>query len=141
MENSGSKSPSNRTCVQADFDWLALETAELLALDDAALSRKWRAVFGVEASPNFGRMFMLRSIAYRLQEKSLGGLSRSAQRILDQFCDGTPSVGSKRLPRTEVSAGTVLIREWRVYLTASRSSLTTSCIVGSGTSRYPRLHA
>lgn len=112
MEKSASK-PIKGTAVRADFHWLGRETAELLALDDAALSRKWAAVFGVDVSPNFGRMFMLRSIAYRLQEKSLGGLSKSAQRILDQVCSGTPEVRLKRLPRTQVSGGTVLIREWR----------------------------
>lgn len=113
MEKSASKPPIKRAAVRADVDWLARETAELLALDDVALSRKWGAVFGVDASPNFGRMFMLRSIAYRLQEKSLGGLSKPAQRILDQVCNDTPEVSPKRLPKTQVSTGTVLIREWR----------------------------
>jgi Protein of unknown function (DUF2924) len=62
--------------------------------------------------PYLGRSFLVRALAYRLQEKALGGLKHSTRRILDRVADGTPSDESKRAPARKAGAGTVLIREW-----------------------------
>jgi hypothetical protein len=99
--------------VGHDSEYLAREMADLLKLDDAALRQRWARVFVADASPHFGRLLMLRSIAYRLQEKAFGCLKRSAERLLDQVCNGPAEDVLERLPKTRASAGTVLIREWR----------------------------
>lgn len=91
---------------------LAREVMNLLALDAAALRQKWPVLFEAELAPNIGRNFMIRALAYRLQERALGGLKPSTQRILDRVADGAASAGSKRAPQHRASAGTVMIRQW-----------------------------
>ena len=113
MEQPASKLRSRESFIGGDSEYLARETAHLLTLEKEALRRKWAALFGPEPSPNFGRMFMLRSIAYRLQEKTLGGLKPSVRRILDRVCDGPPDVAIERIAKARPGAGTVLVREWR----------------------------
>ena len=61
-------------------DHVSREIVHLLELDDAALRQRWTTVFKAEPSPNFGRLLMVRSIAYRLQEKTFGSLKKSAER-------------------------------------------------------------
>ena len=99
--------------VGRDYDRLAREIEHLLEFDEATLRRRWAMLFKADPSPNFGRLLMVRSIAYRLQEKTLGGLKKSAERLLDQISDSPTEDALKRLPKTRASAGTVLIRQWR----------------------------
>jgi len=86
---------------------------QLLALDPAALKEKWKDLFSEDPSPQIGRSLLIRAIAYRLQQKALGSLKPSTQRILDRISDGHASVESKRAPSREANAGTVLIRKWQ----------------------------
>ncbi|WP_370655466.1 DUF2924 domain-containing protein [Candidatus Binatus sp.] len=67
---------------------LAQEISGLLALDLPAIRKKWMALFGAHSPPHLGRVMMIRAIAYRLQERALGGLKPSTKRILDRVCDG-----------------------------------------------------
>ena len=99
--------------VGRDSDHVAREIAHLLELDDSALKQRWTMVFKADPSPNFGRLLMVRSIAYRLQEKTFGCLKKSAERLLDQISEAPAEDALKRLPKTRASAGTVLIRQWR----------------------------
>lgn len=91
----------------------AQEIAHLLALDVPALRLKWEALFGASPSPNLGRVFMVRAIAYRFQERVFGGLKPSTQKILDRVCDTRGEIAQQHIPRPRAGAGTVLIREWR----------------------------
>jgi Protein of unknown function (DUF2924) len=91
---------------------LTLEVAQLPALDLPALQRKWVTLFGADPSPHLGRQFMIRALAYRLQEKALGGLKPSTLKILDRVVDGAASAESERALTRRASAGTVLIRQW-----------------------------
>jgi Protein of unknown function (DUF2924) len=112
----GRPSSSNRgpkpVSVLGGSEDLAHEVAQLLALDVPGLQRRWVTLFGAEASPRLGRQLMIRAIAYRLQEKALGGLRPSTLRILDRVADGSASAESKRAPTRRASAGTLLIRQW-----------------------------
>jgi Protein of unknown function (DUF2924) len=94
-------------------DDLAQEIGHLLERDDTALKQKWTTAFKADPSPHFGRLLMLRSIAYRLQERTLDCLKKSAERLLDQISEAPAEDALKRLPKTRASAGTVLIRQWR----------------------------
>jgi Protein of unknown function (DUF2924) len=98
------KSPT----VRASADELAHEIRQLPTIELTALRQKWAALFGFDPSPRLGRVLMVRAIAYRLQERALGGLKPSAQRILDRVSDGP----QKKFLKRRASAGTVLIREW-----------------------------
>src|ERR1700730_12294798 len=76
---------SNRTTAQpslrAAAEDLAGEIATLNTLEPAALLQKWKALFGTDPSPLLARIFMVRAIAYRLQEQRYGGLKPSTQRL------------------------------------------------------------
>ena len=78
---------SNRKTAQpslrAAAEDLAGEIATLNTLEPAALLQKWKALFGTDPSPLLARIFMVRAIAYRLQERRFGGLKTSVQRLLD----------------------------------------------------------
>jgi hypothetical protein len=107
---------SNRKTAQQSLravaEDLAGEIATLNTLEPAALLQKWKALFGTDPSPLLARIFMVRVIAYRLQERRFGGLKPAVQRLLDRVGEGRADVGRERIPDKRVSAGTVLIREW-----------------------------
>ena len=92
---------------------LAREIASLSALDAETLRQRWKALIGADPAPYLGRSFMVRALAYRLQERALGGLKPAAQRLLDRIGDGRAELVEERIPKRRASAGTVLIREWR----------------------------
>ena len=104
---------SRSSVVGGGSKGLQQEISDLLTLDIDGLRDKWAAFFGFDPSPLLGRPFMIRSLAYRLQERMFGGLKPSIQRLLDQVCDAAPDADLARLPKQRASAGTVLVREWR----------------------------
>jgi Protein of unknown function (DUF2924) len=99
--------------IGRDSDHLAREIAHLLELDDVALKQRWTTAFKADPSPYFGRLLMIKSIAYRLQEKTLGCLKKSTEQLLDRISDAPAEDALKRLPKARASAGTILIRQWR----------------------------
>ena len=92
---------------------LEREVSDLFTLDTSELREKWSALCGVDPADRLGRTLLIGAIAYRLQEKALGGLKPSAQRVLDRVCDAPRGSASGRITKTRINAGTVLIREWR----------------------------
>ena len=92
---------------------LEQEIQELLTLDVTVLRRKWATLFGADPSPYLGRMFLVRAIAYRLQERAFGGLKPSTHRLLDRFSETRGNKTQPSAPRQRAGAGTVLIRQWR----------------------------
>ena len=109
LPNRSGKPPS----VGSGAQELAQEITRLLALDVPALRQRWKALIGADPSPYLGRSFMVRALAYRLQERALGGLKPAAQRLLDRIGDGRAELVEERIPKQRAGAGTVLIREWR----------------------------
>ena len=96
-----------------DRDALASEIASLSKLGIDELRERWKTLYGKEPSGYIGRSLMIRAIAYRLQERALGGLKPSTQRVLDRIGAGRSEAGLEPIPTRRASAGTVLIREWR----------------------------
>jgi Protein of unknown function (DUF2924) len=89
------------------------ELAELRGLDATTLRQRWRVLYRTEAPVHIGRAFLLQAVAYRLQERVLGGLKSSTRRLLERTAEDslhrrTPS----EAPATKVTPGSVLIREW-----------------------------
>jgi len=113
METCSLRGRGRKSSVVGGSKGLQQEISDLLTLDIDGLRDKWAALFGFNPSPLLGRPFMIRSIAYRLQERMFGGLKPSIQRLLDQVCDAAPDADLARLPKKRASAGTVLVREWR----------------------------
>ncbi len=92
---------------------VAREIAELSDLDAQALRQQWVRLLGDDPPLTLGRSTLIQAIAYRLQERVLGGLKPSTLRILNRVAGETKSANSKRAPARKTGAGTVLIREWR----------------------------
>ena len=80
------------------------EVTQLLSLDTAALRQRWATLFRANPVPSVGRHFMVRALAYRLQEKQLPGLKSSTLRILDRIADGRELQDSERAPMRRVGA-------------------------------------
>ena len=60
------------------------------------------------------RDLLLRAITYKLQERPLGGLSRSIIRKLERLTlNSEASDAQKPAPPISLTAGTRLVREWR----------------------------
>jgi hypothetical protein len=102
-----------RRAAVLDRGALSAEIAGLSKASIKDLRDRWKTLYGKEPSGHIGRSFLIRVIAYRLQEKAFGGLKPSAQQILDRVFDGRGEIGQEGIAKRRASAGTVLIREWR----------------------------
>jgi hypothetical protein len=94
---------------------LDIEIARLRDLDVGGLRARWHTVFRRRAPSHLPRHLLFRILAYRLQANHLGDLDAETLRLLDR--SGSP-VDVGRLAaefnrrRTNLTAGTVLVREW-----------------------------
>jgi len=90
------------------------ELDRLATMPIARLRVRYREVFRTEPPKAFGPDLLRRSIAHRIQEKAYGGLSRPAQRLLDQAMKAFAAkpAGKIVLPR-RIKPGSVLVREWK----------------------------
>jgi hypothetical protein len=107
------RKPTRKAGVGSDPEGLAGQIAGLLTLDVSTLRARWAAVFGADPSLSFGRLLMVRAIAYRLQEKAFAGIKPSTERLLERVADGGWAAAREHTRKRRPSAGTVLIREWR----------------------------
>ena len=97
-----------------DREALASEIVSLpkLGIDD--LRERWKAMFGKAPSQEIGRSFLIRAIAYRLQERAYGGLKPSTRRLLARVVEETAAGSSPKKPQIrKAQSGTILIREWQ----------------------------
>ena len=69
------------------------------------LAEHWTEYFGAAPPPRTSRSLMIRAVAYKIQERELGGLSSATRRLLS---GQAPAAVRRRALRP----GTVLIREW-----------------------------
>jgi hypothetical protein len=78
------------------------------------LRMRYRELFRTDPPKAFGPDLLRRSIAYRIQEKAYGGLSRPAQRLLDQMMKAyAAKPGGKIVLPRRIKPGSVLVREWK----------------------------
>lgn len=87
---------------------MATELARLEALSNFELRGEWRRLCNLQPPKSLSRDLLLRGIAYKIQERALGGLSKSTLRKLS-----VPSTEGRNAPsRTVVKPGTRLVRDW-----------------------------
>jgi len=92
---------------------LASEIAALQSLDVAQLRARWRTLYQTEAPSRFSRDLLRRAVAYRLQERALGGLKPTTRRLFQRIAaDAHARRPLKLTPVRELEPGAVLIREW-----------------------------
>ena len=106
MERTAPAQPTD-PAVEDELD--RLETMPI-----AQLRVRYQEVFRTEPPKAFGPDLLRRSIAHRIQEKAYGGLSRPAQRLLDQAMKAFAAKpnGKIVLPR-RIKPGSVLVRQWK----------------------------
>jgi hypothetical protein len=94
------------------------EIAHLRGLDLAGLRARWQSIFQRQAPAHLTRHLLFAVIAYRLQADRFGDLDHATRQVLDRTsAKEAGSAMSSRLAsfdqkRTELTPGTVLVREW-----------------------------
>ena len=94
------------------------EIAHLRGLDLGGLRARWQSVFQRSAPAHLTRHLLFAVIAYRLQADRFGDLDHETKQVLDRtVAKETEPRMSARLAsfdqkRTELTPGTVLVREW-----------------------------
>jgi hypothetical protein len=88
--------------------------ARLPKLDLGELRQQWRTLYKAEASPHLSRELLVRAVAYRMQEVTLGGLRPERQRQLLRIAQQFKETGAANIPlRPELKPGSRLVREWQ----------------------------
>ena len=94
------------------------EIAHLRGLDLKGLRARWRSVLQRSAPDHLPRHLLFAIIAYRIQADRLGDLDHETRQLLDRTgAMETGTAMSARLvsfdqKRTELTPGTVLVRDW-----------------------------
>jgi hypothetical protein len=97
-----------------DRETLASGIAALTEATVADLRRRWREVYGTEPPPRISRDLLTRAVAYRVQEKALGGLRPSTRRLLAKVAaDASARRPIQVAHAPTLTPGTVLLRDWR----------------------------
>lgn len=91
---------------------LDVEIEALIRMSPAALRSKWREVHR-SPTPDLSPSLLARGIAYRLQQRVHGGLSRSAEKQLANIARRLARTGSVDDPHAvSLKPGTQLVRSW-----------------------------
>lgn len=100
-------------CASAE-ESVVMQLSALKRMTVLELNTKWESLFGSSA-PNNSRSYLELRLGYRVQELTLGGLSRETRRTLDLLADEIEGQARHRSiiadPRNPV-VGTRLVREW-----------------------------
>jgi hypothetical protein len=92
---------------------IATELAGLIGLSREKLKERWRSLYGTEPPEKSSQEFLKLAIAYRLQERALGGLKLGTRRLLARVAQAASAPRPIRTkPVDKTQPGTVLIREW-----------------------------
>jgi hypothetical protein len=87
---------------------IAAEISNLTGLPIAELRAAWRTEFRREPPKTLWRELLLRTLAWRLQEKTFGGHDKTTAKLLEAY--GRGKEGSQLHRR--LKSGTVLVREF-----------------------------
>ena len=94
------------------------EIAHLRGLDLKGLRSRWQSVFRRPAPAHLTRHLLFAVIAYRVQADRFGDLDHATRQVLDRTVakEAGPAMSARLASfdqkRTELTPGTVLVREW-----------------------------
>jgi hypothetical protein len=102
-----------RRLSEAEAARLAQDLADLPQLSDEDLNDQFRRLYSVALPARMRRPLLIRAIAYRVQEKTLGGLKPTTRRLLASVAaDAAARRTVHLLPKCEIKPGSTLVREW-----------------------------
>jgi hypothetical protein len=78
---------------------LDVEISSLAKANIKDLRGRWRTLYGRAPSGQIGRSFLIRAIAYRLQEHAVGGLKPATRRLLARIAEEAAATNSPRRPQ------------------------------------------
>ena len=101
------RASSNTTSVLRHVD-------QLQHMSAPQLRQRWADLLGTDPGPH-SRDYLIRRLAYRLQELVHGGMSRdSRQKLHAQVnASGKETSSARRTQKTSLQPGTRLLRDWR----------------------------
>ncbi len=89
------------------------QVAALPGMPTGELKKMWADLHKAEPPP-FNRMFLVRRLAHRIQELSMGGMDAQLEKRLERIDAGDESALQERKPPGErLLPGTRLVREWK----------------------------
>ena len=94
------------------------EIAHLRGLELGGLRARWQSVFRRPAPAHLTRHLLFTVIAYRLQADRFGDLDHETKQVLDRTVakEAGPAMSARLASfdqkRTELTPGTILVREW-----------------------------
>jgi len=100
-------SPRQRTA-----EALSRDLATLQELSHADLKQRWSSLYDTPPPARASRLLLLRAVAYRMQEKALGGLDPKTRRQLARAAEDLAAGRSPVPPKPPIKPGTRLLREW-----------------------------
>jgi hypothetical protein len=98
---------------EAEAEKLAQDLGSLPQLSEETLNDHFRRLFGVEPPARMRRPLLVRAIAYRRQEKPLGGLKPATRRLrVSVGGDATERRTVHLSTKCKIKPGTTLARGW-----------------------------
>jgi hypothetical protein len=89
------------------------DVAQIPQLDRSALVERFVKLCGFHPPPRFSRKLMELAVAYKLQERVLGGLKPATRRFLLEAAKAQQKPSRAKTATARFKAGTVLMREWK----------------------------
>jgi len=92
---------------------LSAEIALLESLDVDQLRARWKILYETEAPTRFSRDLLMRAVAYRMQERVLGGVKPATRWLFERVAQDARARRPIRVaPVRQLAPGALLIREW-----------------------------
>jgi hypothetical protein len=92
------------------------EIAHLRDLDVGGLRARWQSVFQRPPPSHLPRHLLFAVLAFRIQADRFGDLDHETRKVLDRAVEPDPTMADRLdtldRKRTELTPGTVLVREW-----------------------------
>ena len=105
-----SKNNQRRKDVKID---IIKQVAALPEMAMADLKRKWTALHPTTEPPPFNRQFLVKRLAHRIQELSLGGVEERIDKRMERLADEEAPPEKRVMQGDRILPGTRLIREWK----------------------------
>jgi hypothetical protein len=92
---------------------ISAKLAELPYLPKIRLLAMWQGLYAKPAPPRIRRELMIPILAYRIQEKALGGLKKETFARLHKLAQELELRPSRSYVANRIKPGTRLLRQWR----------------------------